>query len=420
MLHWLLDKAWDRYLKHDDDIVVGLGAPQEGSTHAVVYKKQLWNNLTAIEKLKFLFAGKWFPTEEQLRTTARNVLADEIFGDDENLGDMLFLIAQQHENKTWDWSNLTEYDKERAWALHAHATVVFRKFKNLTTFPPLDLKLSLIHPKIWMLIFPMSSKIPVYSLRNFIYVHPLRAFAELRNSPLENKESLISSLYEILFLQQKTALALYELFQNMDEIYRHKNGQTSAVLLTAEARLLMCADLLITYLKATVEKTTAFLADIHGTTPTEKKKTHKERLAILDRELPPIVKELFYGEILLDFIKSENLSELNKFRTGLLHKKGISKMQPHSYTKHNNFKDTPAFEIFSFVYEHHHKNTITIFSCLALLTDQLMRFETEENKLQYRKENTELEFNDLVISKIAKGLADFYNIDDQNSVKTEE
>lgn len=112
----------------------------------------------------------------------------------------------------------------------------------------------------------------------------------------------------------------------------------------------------------------------------ETKKTHKEKLAALYKVVPEKVRELFYFTLIEEFVKSENIQELNNYRTGLLHKKGISKLQPHSFVG-QNVKDLPMRDLFSFLMEQHSKNSAVIISTYALLTDKLS--ELRHPNIQY-------------------------------------
>jgi hypothetical protein len=87
--------------------------------------------------------------------------------------------------------------------------------------------------------------------------------------------------------------------------------------------------------------------------------------------IPKKTKDTFYYELINDFISSGNLETLNNYRSGLLHKKGISDLQPH--TQFNTMNDTGKFkEIFQDLNEQHAKGTVVLLSVLAILTDNLV------------------------------------------------
>jgi hypothetical protein len=73
----------------------------------------------------------------------------------------------------------------------------------------------------------------------------------------------------------------------------------------------------------------------------------------------------------LEFLTSKNLEELNNYRTGLLHKKGIADLQPHNYVGVKP-EDLPIAKIYHVLHEQHAKNTAMLLCALALLTDELV------------------------------------------------
>jgi hypothetical protein len=87
---------------------------------------------------------------------------------------------------------------------------------------------------------------------------------------------------------------------------------------------------------------------------------------------------------LIQHLSSASLQELNSYRSGLLHKKGIADLQPHAYVKKNP-RDAPFISLFEVLHEGHSKNTACLLACLAILTDEIVR-------LQGRPSGSELEF----------------------------
>lgn len=107
----------------------------------------------------------------------------------------------------------------------------------------------------------------------------------------------------------------------------------------------------------------------------ENQKTHKQKLKNLYNAIPDIYRNSFYFELIEELISSESIQELNNYRNGLMHKKGISKLQPHSFVG-MNAKDLPLREVFSFIIEQHSKNSAVLISTYAMLTDKLVADES--------------------------------------------
>jgi len=211
----------------------------------------------------------------------------------------------------------------------------------------------------------MSVKIPILSLRYFISINPHLAFNEIRHSNHPESDAIIAYLYDISLIQHKTALALLEYLQHCGNIGPNK---ADSVLLRDETSIVMKAELIISYLKATIEKNIALIAAIHSLPSPTDLKSHKKRLELLRRRIPDTIRTTPYGELIFEFIGSEHLEELNKYRTAILHKKGLAQLQPHSFTKNEMFLDLPFGEIFSFLHHQHVKNSSVFLSSLALLT----------------------------------------------------
>lgn len=149
------------------------------------------------------------------------------------------------------------------------------------------------------------------------------------------------------------------------------------LLLNAEIDTIMKADLVFSYLKASLEKTVALTGLVYGVTNIDSKKNHASRMKSLADAMPEGIESTPYGAFLLEFLKSENLEELNSYRSGLLHKKGIADLQPHNYVGHGIAK-LPFGKIFALLHEQHAKNTGVLMSALALLTDQLVMLDPKK------------------------------------------
>jgi hypothetical protein len=132
------------------------------------------------------------------------------------------------------------------------------------------------------------------------------------------------------------------------------------------------ADLVFAYLKSSIEKTMVLLGLIYSISDLDSKKTHKAKLAALKSGLPTELENLHYFKFIMEFISSENLDQLNTYRSGLFHKRGISDLQPHNYVG-ERAEDLPLKKIFEILHEQHVKNTGVLVSTLALLTDDLVK-----------------------------------------------
>lgn len=134
--------------------------------------------------------------------------------------------------------------------------------------------------------------------------------------------------------------------------------------MNAEVDAIRSADLVFTYLKASVEKTIVLLALSYDIPNMVSKKTHRSKIDALTKGLPENVKKQPYCIFVLEFIKSENLDELNSYRTGLLHKKGISDLQPHNYAG-KPASEIPLKKVYEVLYEQHTKNTAVLIGVRA-------------------------------------------------------
>lgn len=183
-------------------------------------------------------------------------------------------------------------------------------------------------------------------------------------------------MYEVLYLQQKTAIALHEFLLQINYAEEHKND---ALFINAELSAIMNADLIFSYLKATVEKIIVIVGLTHGIKNIDSKNTHKSKMTALKDGLPQKLFDLYYFQFMFDLFSSDNLDELNNYRSGLLHKRGISDLQPHNYV--NKKADSiPLKKIFGVVQEQHAKNTAALLGALALLTDNLVELDFPDVK----------------------------------------
>jgi hypothetical protein len=152
------------------------------------------------------------------------------------------------------------------------------------------------------------------------------------------------------------------------------SDKRDAALHLTEMQALMSLDLLFPYLKASIEKALALVGFAHGFDDLDAKKKHGSRMAALKNRLPKVVQQTAYWGFLLNYTTTDNLAALNRYRTGLLHKKGIAELQPHSYISTPS-RATPLLRVYELVHEQHTRNTGMVLAALAILTDELVRLD---------------------------------------------
>lgn len=366
------------WFRQDEEIGILLGTiRQKGSPIAFVRPEKIWQQETFKKKIQSICTLNWKPSEHLLDKISREVFYEDIFGYPSDYNEALFKINYWHNSKEWDLSHLTENDVNKAESLDALAVLLNTKHRRLTS-NYLHLHLFDKVPSICTLLHPMVVKIPVTSIQYCTEIHNAFAFNEIRVANIENTDDIISYIYELQNLQMKTAMSLHELIYLID--YNEKN-KGEALLLQAELSAISEAETIINYLKATIEKIIVLIGLMFNLKNLETKKTHKEKLVALYKVIPENVKNLFYFELIQELIKSESIQELNNYRTGLLHKKGISKLQPHSFVG-QNVNDLPLRDLFSFMIEQHSKNSAVIISTYALLTDKLVELKRPNIKYE--------------------------------------
>lgn len=366
------------WLRQENELCVLLGLfAQKGSPIAFIKTEKVWEKETFKKKLKSLLLFKWKPSEHLLESISKEVFFEESFGYSSDYNENLFKINYWNNTRVWDFSNLTDDDTKKAESLMALEGLLGTKHRKATS-NYLHLHLFDKAPLICTLLHPMVVKIPVTSIQYCILIHNYFAFNEIRISGVDNMENIISYTYELQNLQIKTALSLHELIYLID--YNEKN-KGEALLLQAELSAISEAESIVNYLKATIEKTVVLLGLIFNLKNLESKRTHREKLTALYKVIPEQVKQLFYFEQINELIKSESLEELNNYRTGLLHKKGISKLQPHSFVGQKAI-DVPLRELFSFLIEQHSKNSVVLIATYALLTDKLVELKRPDISIE--------------------------------------
>lgn len=375
MISKFIIKYWFR---KDKELGILLGpVRQKGSPISFVKTEKIWEQETFSKKLKSFLSFNWQPSEHLLDKISREVFYEEIFGYPSDYNSELFKINYWHNSKEWSLSSLTDDDIKKADSLNVLAIALSNKHRNITS-NYLHLHLFDKVPMICTLLHPMVVKIPVTSIQYCIEVHNDFTFNEIRFSEIENADDLVSYIYELQNLQIKTALSLHELIYLID--YNEKNKGT-ALLIQAELSAISEAENIVNYLKATIEKIIVVLGLIFNLRNLETKKTHKAKIDALNKAIPEKVKKLFYYNLIEELIKSESIEELNNFRTGLLHKKGISNLQPHSFVG-QEAKDVPLRQTFTFLIEQHSKNSAVLISTYALLTDKLVELKRPNVKFE--------------------------------------
>jgi hypothetical protein len=368
-----------KLLKQDKDFYVSLvdiGINKQGIPIATIPPQLAWCRERATNKIKGLFTLKWIPHNDLLYQIATELFFEEIFGSTEDMGKPLFDLMRWHFDRDWKLDHLSKADIKKSEALEAMTVLTRRRYWEATS-PNLNMRLAINAPDVCALLYPIVAKVPIRSIQYFIDVHSSYAFNSIRKSGHQNADDIIAYLYEVLFLQQKIAICLHTYICSTDLTYTNKKN---AVLIKNETDAIISAEAIFTYLKASIEKTIALLGCIYGMSNLDSKKTHKAKISALNGGVPEKVKEQAYFKFVSEYISSQNIDELNKYRTGLLHKKGISDLQPHNYY---NKSDTHKYltDLFDVLFQQHIINSAIIICTNALLTDELIKLDPADFKL---------------------------------------
>jgi len=359
------------YLNVPSDWIIALGTPfRKGMPFAAVYSEPLWQEENLTAKVRSVLRRHWLPSEERIQKVADDVFIENIFGGNEDYGDKLLNLMTWHYQQPPPATALPKADEEKAYSLQVFTQSTRDRFKDLH-FARLRLQLAVRSPMICTLAFPMVIKIPILAIRYYVDIDYQHAFAAIRKSGHPQAEGLVAYLYETAFIQQKIAIGFHEYLRLVRHTREHKE---QAILTKGEVDALREMDNVLSLLKASLEKMIALLGLAHGITNLTEQKTHTKKVAALKKRLPEATLSLEYWKLIEEFISPENLEVLNNFRNGLLHKRGISALQPHSYVGKPG-KDTPFDEIFQPLHEQHAKNTMVFLCTLAILTDQLVRLD---------------------------------------------
>jgi hypothetical protein len=365
LTQWFLEKG----LGAPDDVSLLLGnRVRKWSPYIRIETRALWAAEPLSRKIRAIARGRWQHSSDIAQKQALETYRAQIFGTDDDWGNHLLVLYDWHLKREWELESLTDADKQRAVALASFTILTRLRYRDVIT-SPLNLRLGLRAPDVAGLAYPMIAKVPLLSFRYFLDLDVHYTFDAIRHSRHPFADDIIAFLYELLFLQQKTAIALLEFVRLI--AYADENKKT-ATLINAEVNAIMQADSIFAYLKASIEKTIALVGAVYGAPGLDAKKDHKARLRALRTALPRDIDKVFYANILFDIVGSENLEDLNNYRAGLLHKKGIADLQPHNYVGQTP-ESLPLRKIFAVMHEQHFMNTAGLVVALALLTDDLVR-----------------------------------------------
>ncbi|RFZ89916.1 hypothetical protein D0C36_24035 [Mucilaginibacter conchicola] len=372
-----------RYLCLEDDYLVKFGQNvQKGSLMAKIPVLPFWQQLTFGQKLLAILKRSWKPTDAEFEKAAQETFLREVFGKEEDFGMVLYDINLLHHYRQWDFDSLTEGDLEKFEGLQSLRVLL--SVKNWTvTSDYLHLSLWEILPDMCVNLIPISFYIPVTSIRYCLELQENFTFNSIRKASHPLADDIISYLYEVLGIQQKIANGFYNLMILMDKVRREK---ADVSFMTHEIDCLTIIDSTINYLKATIEKGVLLLALTCEIKNLDGYKTHRQKLSALERNVPLKVKNQPYYQFIWNQIQSDELLELNNLRSGINHKKGISKVQPHSFVN-KSFEETALWELFMLLKRQHQINTLTLIGTLAILADDLIsrRPPTEEDEIYLNK-----------------------------------
>lgn len=343
---------------------------QKGSTIIFLYSTKIWRKESLQKKIKSVLTFNWTPSEDLIQKANYEALNEIIYGHEDDYNKGLLKINSWHNSQIWSLDYLSDNDEKKAASLEI-LTVLIRTSHRKQTSDLLHLSLAKKAEFMCILLHPMVVKIPVTSIKHYVDIHSAFTFNEIRKAKFPNADELISYIYELQFIQQKIALSLHELLCLIDFAETNKSD---SLLIKAELSSISEVETIFAYLKASIEKTIIIIGLTFGIKNLESKKTHKSKIDALLKEIPARVKDLFYFEFVLDFISSNSLDSLNNYRTGILHKKGISDLQPHSYVGLNAIEN-PLKKMFSVLMEQHSKNSAILIGTYAMLTDELVNLD---------------------------------------------
>lgn len=368
-LHVLIDSVWSVTLA-PRDLPVALGPTRLGSIGVAVDPYLVWKELQLRQKLASVVGLKWTPDAKKLMSLAKETFIEQTFGTNDDGGELLFHLSLWHARRTSSLGHLLETDKEKARALEAFCVGVRTRFRfSFVDTSHMRLGLQRRVPILSTLVTPMIIKVPVRSLQYALELDVAFAFNSIRAAVPELADDLIAVLYDLLYLQQKSAIALLMLEQNIAKTMSEKSDH---VVIAEEVDGIVQVDAIVPYLKATIEKAMLLVALVLGVKNLESRKTTSARLSLLREVMAKTSHgQVYYAEFFLERCKSEHLERINNLRGALLHKRGLSKLQPHSYVGQKPERH-PLVEIADALHERHAENSAMLLVALAMLTDLLV------------------------------------------------
>ena len=367
--------------KPDNSYLFPLGIVQRGGLVIKLSKREILKELTFMQKILFLLGLRRFKSiddiELRIGKLGDRIAQDEIFGYDSDFGKTLLALNTEVGKKSWNTEkHLTPKDLEKANAIGNLNIIIRNKFIGLVSEPPLSMSLFDAYPEVCLTIAPMTPYVLVQSIRYFVDINLYYTFSAIRKSNHQYKDDLIAYLYELLDLQAKNALSLLELLELCHTIQQKKGN---SILIKEEHDAMEKANLLIIRLKSFIEKVMAFWGVVYGDTSVDSAGKHKTREKKVNKHIRESYKKHPYYQLLIAYIKPENFAELDNYRTGILHKKGSSQMQPHSFVG-KKFDDTPFRKLLALIMEHRQRSSIALVSALAVMTDELVKKEPPQKR----------------------------------------
>jgi len=367
----VLDVIWRWTLRPRGEIlrILGVSALQHSNLCVTINPASLWKGEPLRTKLRCLITNRWIPSEVEIGRIVKQLFLDQVFGGKNDFGEELLEQMSLLCRKRHDLCELTADDLIKARALNIQTMATNRRLASIRSNPPLNLQLALRSPALCLFIAPMSLKVPVVSIRYFVWIQAGFCFRATRQSKHPHADAIIACLYDVLCVQQKTATVLMEL---VELAARATETKGEALLTDVEIDAVIRAESAISYLKASIEKMVVLLGITHSIEHLDDKKRHKQRLDALKQGLPQSLQNTPYGQFILEFIGSDQLEELDRYRTGVLHKRGITELQPHSYAG-VSASGLPLQGLFDFLHDQHAKNSAILLAVLAALADELVR-----------------------------------------------
>jgi hypothetical protein len=354
--------------RQSEDPIVYLSPLGVGTLFVRVPLAEVWRKTPSSVRIGAVLRLRWHPDEKEIDAIGRASMCWSLFGDHADFGPPLLMLTSWRASECSMPPVSSDQDELKAEALEASGILTRIRIGEAHDHGQLALGLACTAPFVCDLVFPLSVKTPVLALRTHLEVDARFAFRSVREANHPLADNIVAFLYELLLLQQKTVATLDEFLRAADYARRHKR---QSMLIVAELNATMFAETVFMYLKATIEKTLALVGNTLGLPQIENYKEHKKRVEALRRHLPEPMQTLPYVAYLLELLASENHRDVNAFRSGILHKKGIADLQPHSYVS-THPDQSPLWAVFSVMKEQHMKNTAALIAALAILTDDLV------------------------------------------------